>query len=129
MNDRAARIGEEIKKEISDILKNDIKDPRLPMMLSITGVDVSRDMSHAKIFYSVMCDDAQKKEANKALLSASGYIRRELGHRIKLRRTPELHFTPDDSIERTVTMNKLIDDTIKQDMAKRSNYAENSDEF
>ena len=113
MNDRAARIGEEIKKEVSDILKNSVKDPRLPEMLSITHVEVSRDYGHAKIYYSVMCPEGEKKEAEKALNSAVGYLRRELGQRIKLRRTPELNFILDDSIERVANMSKLIEEIAK----------------
>ena len=110
MNDRAARVGEEIKKEVSDILKNSVKDPRLPEMLSITHVEVSRDFGYAKIYYSVLCSEEEKEDVKKALSGASGFLRRELGHRIKLRRTPELNFIMDNTIERAANMSKLINE-------------------
>ena len=115
MVDRIARVSEEVKKEISDIIKNELKDPRLPEMLSIMKADVARDFSHAKIYYSVLCDEADKKDVAKALQSASGYVRRELGNRIKLRRVPELHFQEDDSIGHGIRLNRLIDETRKRD--------------
>ena len=115
MVDRIARVSEEVKKEVSDIIKNVLKDPRLPDMLSIMKADVAKDFSHAKIYYSVFCDEDEKKAVAKALQSASGYIRRELGNRIKLRRVPELHFVADDSIGHGIRMNQLIDETRKRD--------------
>ncbi|MCL2164603.1 MAG: 30S ribosome-binding factor RbfA [Oscillospiraceae bacterium] len=122
--DRTARVGEEIKKEVSDLIKNSLKDPRLPEMLSIIDVEVSRDFSHAKIFYSVMCSEEEKKEAQKALTGASGFIRRELGQRIKLRRTPELQFVQDSSIEKVAGLSKLIEETIRDDNLKKNSYIE-----
>ena len=120
MVERINRVSEEIKKEISDIIANEVKDPRIPDMLSILEADVAKDFGHAKIYYSVLCSDEEKNQAEKALNSASGFIRRELGNRIKLRRIPELHFIADNSIERVIHMNKLISDTMKDDISRKN---------
>ena len=112
---RNARVSEEIKRVVSDIIRNGVKDPRLPEMLSIISVDVSNDFSYAKIYYSVLNGYGDEKEIRDALKSASGYIRRELGARVRLRQTPELRFERDNSIERVIALNKLIDETIRND--------------
>jgi ribosome-binding factor A len=122
LTNRTARVSEEIKKEVSDIIRNVMKDPRLPQLLSILHVDVTNDFSYAKIYYSVMSesggDGGEEKEIGKALGGAAGFIRRELGSRLKLRRTPELHFVLDHSIERVINMNQLINETIKSDAVR-----------
>ncbi|HEY5585576.1 MAG TPA: 30S ribosome-binding factor RbfA [Ruminiclostridium sp.] len=114
MADRIVRISEEVKKEISNIIQNEIKDPRLPTMVSIIACEVSKDLSHAKVYVSVLGDADEKKNAMKALKSASGFIRRLLGHRVQLRATPEIHFELDTSIEHGIHINKLIDDAKKE---------------
>lgn len=96
---RAQRIGEEIKKEVSDIMRLELKDPALQKMTSVTGVDVSRDLSHVKIFVSIFAADEEKEQAFKVLERAGGFIRSELGKRIRLRHTPELEFRLDRSME------------------------------
>ena len=123
MVDRITRVSEEVKKEISDIIMNELKDPRLPTMLSIMKAEVARDFSHAKVYYSVLCDDEEKKDVAKALNSASGFIRRELGNRIKLRRVPELHFVEDFSIGQGIRMSRLIDETRKRDAQREKESA------
>jgi ribosome-binding factor A len=115
---RIARVSEEIKRALSDIIRNDVRDPRLPDMLSIMRVDVTNDFAHAKVFYSVLSGRDDEKDIRRALKSASGFIRRELGARVRLRQTPELHFELDRSIEQVIALNKLIDDTIKDDTIK-----------
>lgn len=113
MADRTIRISEEVKKEISSIIQNEIKDPRLPSLVSVVACNVSKDLSHAKVFISVLGNDEEKKNALKALKSAAGFIRRELGHRVKLRAVPEIHFELDTSIEHGIYINKLLDDAKK----------------
>ena len=117
-SNRNARVSEELKRIISDIIKNEIRDPRLPEMLSILSVDVSSDFSYAKVYYSVLNGQGDAKEIRKALKGAAGFIRRELASRISLRITPELRFEQDQTIERVIALNKLIDDTVKNDAAK-----------
>ena len=117
-SNRNARVAEEIKRAISDILKNDIRDPRLPDFLSIMNVEVSNDFSFAKVYYSLLSGQDSIKDVQNALKSASGFIRRELGSRVRLRQTPELRFILDDSIEHVIGLNRLIDETIKNDAKK-----------
>jgi ribosome-binding factor A len=115
---RTARVSEEIKRALSDIIKNDLRDPRLPDMLSILDVEVTNDFAHAKVYYSVLNAQGVEKDIRNALKGASGFIRRELGTRVRLRQTPELHFELDRSIERVIELNKLIDETIRNDAKK-----------
>jgi ribosome-binding factor A len=98
---RVARVAELIKREVSLMLMNGIKDDRVGTgMVSVTDVDVSGDLQHAKIFVSVYGTDDAKAETMAGLKSATGYVRSELGHRIRLRRTPEVIFVEDRSLER-----------------------------
>lgn len=110
--DRTDRISEEMKKEISKIIQNELKDPRLPQMISVISADVTRDLRYAKIYVSILGSEQEEEDGIKGLKSASGFIRREIGHRLKLRYTPELLFELDHSIERGVYITKLINDTM-----------------
>ncbi|HHW32309.1 MAG TPA: 30S ribosome-binding factor RbfA [Clostridiaceae bacterium] len=113
MANRISRISEEIKREISNIIQNELKDPRLPQIVSITSVDTTKDLRYAKVYVSILGSEEDKKNAMDALKSAAGYIRREIGHRVQIRYTPEILFELDDSIERGIYLSKLIDDTMK----------------
>jgi ribosome-binding factor A len=95
---RVGRVGEQIKKELSQIVQSELKDPRIGF-LTVTGVEITNDLSIAKVFLSVMGTDEQKEATLKALSSGSGYIRSELGKRIRLRKIPELQFKFDASID------------------------------
>jgi ribosome-binding factor A len=114
MVERTARISEEIKKELSVMMREQIKDPRLPELVSILKVETTRDLRYAKVFVSVYGDESKKKDAADALKSASGFMRRELGKCIKLHYTPELIFVIDSTIENGIRMSKLIDETMKK---------------
>lgn len=113
--DRTYRISEEMKKEVSSIIQNDLKDPRLPKLISVMSANVTKDLRYAKIFISVLGNDEEKKNALQGLKSAAGFIRREIGHRMQLRYTPEMIFELDTSIEHGVYITKLINDTMKND--------------
>jgi len=113
MVDRISRISEEIRKELSSIIQNELKDPRLPRMISVVSVNVTRDLKYAKVYISVLGSDEDKKHAMEGLKSAAGFMRREIGHRVQIRYTPELQFELDTSIEHGAYINKLIKDTIK----------------
>lgn len=104
---RTDRISEQIKKELSDIIRN-LKDPRIPLMTSVVAVSVTGDLRYAKAYISVMGDDVAKREAIKGLESAAGYIRREIGSRVQLRTTPEFSFEADNSIEHGAYINELL---------------------
>lgn len=108
MKQRLNRISEEIKKEVSNIIQNELKDPRLPGFVSVLSVNTSRDLRYAKIYISVLGNEEDKKNAMEGLKNAAGFIRREIGQRIKLRYTPELVFELDNSIEQGIYINKLI---------------------
>ncbi|BAY22075.1 ribosome-binding factor A [Calothrix sp. NIES-2100] len=100
-NRRVSRVAELIKREVSQMLLNGIKDDRVGTgMVSVTDVDVSGDLQHAKIYVSIYGTEAAKAETMAGLKSATGYVRSELGARVRLRRTPEVIFIEDRSIER-----------------------------
>ncbi len=113
MAERIYRISEEIKREVSNIIQNELKDPRIPEFVSVLSVDTTRDLRYAKVYVSVYGDEEEKEKAMEGLKNAAGFIRREIGQRIKLRYTPELLFELDNSIEYGIYINKLINETIK----------------
>lgn len=113
--ERTDRIAVEIQKEIADILRNSIKDPRLPELVSVTAVRVTKDLRYAKVYISVFGSEDEKKNAMIALKNASGYVRREIGQRVKLWYTPEINFLPDDSIEQGIHISNLIKETLHPD--------------
>ncbi|NJD04622.1 MAG: 30S ribosome-binding factor RbfA [Ruminiclostridium sp.] len=112
--DRTYRISEEMKKEVSNIIQNELKDPRLPQMVSVMSANVTKDLRYAKVYISVFGSEEEKKNALSALKSAAGYIRREISHRMQLRYTPEMQFDLDNSIEHGAYITKLINDTMKE---------------
>lgn len=95
---RANRVAEQMKKELGDILTRKIKDPRVGFV-TVTDVEVTRDLQQAKIFISVLGDDMQKQETLTGLSKAKGFIRSEIGSRIRLRKTPEIMFAFDEALE------------------------------
>ncbi|AKP46908.1 MULTISPECIES: 30S ribosome-binding factor RbfA [Bacillus] len=98
MNLRANRVGEQMKKELSDIIGRKIKDPRIGFV-TVTDVQLTGDLQQAKVYISVLGDEKQKKDTLKALAKAKGFIRSEIGQRIRLRKTPDLLFEFDESID------------------------------
>lgn len=125
---RSLRISEEIKRELGDLLRNDIKDPRLPLLTSITSVNVTKDLSTASVYVSVYGDEEERRNALDALESAAKYIRREIGKRVKLRHVPEFKFEIDRSIERGMHMSKLIDKAIQEDEQRDKGSSSNDNE-
>ena len=98
---RIERINQAFKKEISNIIQNELKDPRLGF-ITVTKVEVGRDLHYAKVSYSVLGDKIQIQKAGKGLKSAAGFIRKLIAERIKMRYTPELSFKFDNSVEYSV---------------------------
>lgn len=117
-NPRATRIGEAIKAEISDILKSELKDPRVGFA-SIVKVEVSNDLRHSKVYVSVLGGEEEKRRTLEGLRSARGFIRGEIGRRIRLRHAPEISFELDESIEQGIRLSKLIDEISKSEGRKR----------
>ncbi len=108
-NRRVSRVAELIKREVSQMLLNGIKDDRVGSgMVSVTDVDVSGDLQHAKIYVSIYGSEEAKSETMAGLKSATGYVRSELGSRMSLRRTPEVVFIEDLSIERGTKVLSLL---------------------
>ncbi len=104
---RINRINEEVRRELSDIIR-ELKDPRIPMMTSVVSVSVTADLRYATVYVSIFGDDAVKKEAISALKKSAGFVRRELGHRLNLRYTPEIIYKADNSIEHGARINELL---------------------
>lgn len=96
---KIVRLQEDMLRELTAILREDIKDPRVTPALTVVRAELSGDMGHCKAYVSSLKGFEDAKIACKVLTSASGFIRRELFNRLKLRKSPELHFIPDDSIE------------------------------
>ncbi len=106
---RVERVSSLIKREVSQMLINGIKDDRVGAgMVSITDVDVSKDLQHAKIFVSIYGTQAAKIETMEGLIASTPFVRKELGQRIRLRRTPEIKFIEDHSLERGDRIIELI---------------------
>ena len=112
------RINAEVQKELSNIIRGEIKDPRIHPMTSVMAVEVAPDLKTCKAFISVLGSEEAKQSTIKGLKSAEGYIRRQLAKNLNLRNTPEIRFILDESIEYGVNMSKLIDDVIEHDQAK-----------
>lgn len=108
MSQRKQRVAQQIKEEISNIIHDKIKDPRIGFV-TITKVDLTNDLRSAKIFYSVLGEDDKKKQAKMGIESALKYIRKLLGDNLKLRYTPEIIFKIDNSAEYNIHMGKIFD--------------------
>ncbi|GEL06701.1 30S ribosome-binding factor RbfA [Salisediminibacterium halotolerans] len=106
-NVRANRVGEQIKKELTDIIQREMKDPRIGFV-TVTGVDVTGDLQQAKAFVTVYGDEEERRQSLDGLEKAKGFIRSEIGQRIQLRKTPELEFEFDESIERGNRIEELL---------------------
>ena len=107
-SNRIGRINEEIQRELSSLIRT-VKDPRVHGLLSITAVDTTADLKYAKVYVSAL-DQSDMKEVIKGLKSASGYLRRELGHAVQLRATPELTFLQDDSMVKGAHILQVMED-------------------
>lgn len=111
---RTDRINEDIMRELCAIIRT-LKDPRIDPMLSVVRVEVTNDLSYATCYVSCIGGMEKTKESVKGLKSAAGYIRRELGHALPLRNTPEIRFIADDSIEHSARINQILHEVIKKD--------------
>ena len=109
MTRRAERVSNLIRQEISELLQEQVNDPRLSGLISVTKVSTSPDLKQAKVFVSVLGEQANKNEILQGFKSASGFFRRELSRRLILRLIPELSFDFDDSIEHGSNILKLIE--------------------
>ena len=121
------RINMEVQREMSEIIRTEIKDPRVAgAMITVVAVEVTPDLKYCKAFISVLGDEERAREAIVGLKNAVGYIRRELAHRVNLRNTPEISFVLDQSIEYGVNMSRLIDEVTK-DLKDRPEESEDTE--
>ncbi len=109
---RTDRIAEQIQRELAGLIRLEVKDPRV-QKVTITGVEVTNDYSHAKVFYTTL--DGASKQLQEGLERAAGFLRSQLAHAMKLRIIPQLHFVYDVSIERGTHLSQLIDQAVASD--------------
>ena len=114
------RINGEVHRELSNIIRGEIKDPRIHPMTSVVSVEVAPDLKSCKAYISVLGDEEAQKNTIAGLKSAEGYIRSRLARTVNLRNTPEIRFILDQSIEYGVAMSKLIDDVNERDKEREA---------
>ncbi|MBQ7718556.1 MAG: 30S ribosome-binding factor RbfA [Clostridia bacterium] len=111
---RSGRIDEEVKRELGAVIR-ELKDPRISGVVSVVAVKVTKDLSFAKAYISVLGTPKQQSDTMLGINSAAGFIRKEIGQRLNLRHTPQFLFKADNSIEHGAHINKLITDVLSQD--------------
>ena len=111
---RSIRVAEQIQRELAELIRLELKDPRVGL-ITVTGVELTPDYAHAKVFYTTLADPAARKDIEAGLRAASDFLRRELGRRIRIHTLPELHFTFDESVERGARLSRLIDEAVATD--------------
>ena len=107
-NTRMIRINDELARELANIIRTEVKDPRVSSMTSVIKVETTADLKYCKVFISVLGNEEDKANVMKGLKNASGFMRHLLAERVNLRNTPELIFKLDDSVEYAIKMDKLI---------------------
>ena len=120
------RVNGEVQRELSNIIRGEIKDPRIHPMTSVVAVEVAPDLKTCKAWISVLGDEKAQQDTIAGLKSAEGFIRRELARTINLRNTPEIRFVLDQSIEYGVNMSRLIDDVTGRSIKRDDENEENS---
>lgn len=115
------RVNQAVQRELGNIIRSEVKDPRVGVMTSVTAVDVATDLKTCKVYVSVLGDEKAREETKKALDNAEGFIRTALASNLNMRNTPKLTFIMDDSIEYGVNMSEKIDEVISHDEANGGN--------
>ena len=111
---RIRRVADQIRRELSDLISTELKDPRLGL-ITLTSVEVSSDLAHAKVFFTSLADPAQRAETVAGLRRAAGFLRSALGARLALYSVPELRFMYDESVESGMRLARLIDEAVAQE--------------
>ena len=111
---RASRLADQIQRDLAQLIRLEVKDPRVSLV-TVTAVEVSADMSQARVFVTTLADAIGAQETIQALQHAAGFLRSRLSHSLKVRQVPELRFVYDESVERGVRVSKLIDEAVKPD--------------
>ena len=115
---RRARIADQIQRELAELIRTELRDPRVGMV-TLTGVEVSGDQSHAKVFFTMLGAESVAQEALEGLRHAAGFLRTGLARRLSTRSVPDLHFEHDESVERGMRLSKLIDEAVAPKPAAR----------
>jgi ribosome-binding factor A len=115
---RSRRIAEQVQRELSDIIRVELKDPRVGM-ITITDVEMTLDNAHAKVFFTLLGQQPRIDEAAAGLQHAAGYLRSQLAQRVKIRVVPQLHFEYDASVERGIRLSQLIDAAVADDKKRK----------
>ncbi len=124
---RSDRVGEQIQRELAELIRMEVKDPRVGM-ITLAGVEVSRDLAHARVFFTQLEGAEKGQEAQKGLNNAAGFLRRALGQRMRLRSVPQLRFVYDDTPERGAHLSSLIDRALAEDRAHHAHDSESPEE-
>ena len=109
---RTDRINEQIRRELADLIRLELKDPRVSLV-TLTDVEITADYTHAKVFYTTLVGAEQREQIARGLKRSAGFLRRELGKRVRIHHSPELHFVYDASVERGTQLSSLIDEAIR----------------
>jgi ribosome-binding factor A len=115
---RRGRIADQIQRELAEVIRTELRDPRVGM-ITLTGVELSNDQSHAKVFFTILGSTAEVDSALEGLQRAAGFLRSSLAHGLTTRKVPELHFAYDESVERGARLSKLIDDAVNPPAAEK----------
>ena len=113
---RTLRVGEQIRRELAVLLRDDVRDPRIGMV-TITDVEVSRDLAHAKVYFTTLGNEQDVQASKQGLESAAGFLRRELGRHMKIRTVPDLRFLYDDTQQKGRRVSTLIDQALSPDQS------------
>lgn len=111
---RSSRVAEQIGRELAGLIQLELKDPRIGL-ITLTGVEITPDYAHARVYFSSLGGEASADDAMSGLKAASGFLRRELGRRVRIHTLPELHFVYDRSVEQGDRLSRLIAEAVKSD--------------
>jgi ribosome-binding factor A len=109
---RSSRLADQIQRDLSDLIRLEVRDPRVGLV-TVTEVEVSRDLSHAKVYVTSLAGSDQAAQSQQALQHAAGFLRSRLAQSLKARTVPELHFVYDESVERGIRLSRLIDQAVE----------------
>ncbi|SCZ49409.1 30S ribosome-binding factor RbfA [Thiohalomonas denitrificans] len=115
---RTRRVGEQMQRDLAELIQREVNDPRIGFV-TISGVEVSRDLEHAKVFVSLLDQQGDAEQSLQALTHAAGFLRRELGRRMSTRTVPRLRFVLDTSIQEGSRLSSLIDEAVRRDRERR----------
>lgn len=110
---RARRVADQIQRELAEILREELKDPRV-RLVTVTSVDVSADLAHAKVYFTSLAGESEQQDIAAGLARAAGFLRTALGRRMRIHNIPELHFVHDASVEEGVRLSHLIDQAVAE---------------